>query len=226
MSIYGLAFTKQQRQMGQLVIVMLLVFVSFALPVRVHAADDSASSSSTISKQDQDTIKQRCADALGNNGSKIELGACFEGYVLALNGQDSSSCQSAYKNHPNAIDACSKTGYDLGQKAANRNAQQQAAQNGGGGSNDDQVKAGNLPQGPCSSEAACTNNIESIFNIVFGIAGALALLMIVVSGFRYIVSAGDPQGTSKAKSGIVYALVGLIVAIMADAIVNFVINRL
>lgn len=71
-----------------------------------------------------------------------------------------------------------------------------------------------------------TTAIHTILAVVWGIIGALALLMITVSGLRYITSAGDPQKASSAKNGIIYSLVGLIIAIMAEAIIAFVINRI
>jgi hypothetical protein len=70
------------------------------------------------------------------------------------------------------------------------------------------------------------NAIKAIMSIIFGFIGAIALLVIVVSGFRYIISAGDPQKASQAKNGIIFALVGLIIAISADAIVAFVVKGL
>lgn len=78
----------------------------------------------------------------------------------------------------------------------------------------------NLPM-PDTSTA-----ISTALSITFGIAGAFALLMITVSGLRYVLSAGDPQKISRAKDGIIYALVGLTVAIAAEAIVHFVVNGL
>jgi hypothetical protein len=68
--------------------------------------------------------------------------------------------------------------------------------------------------------------LKAILEIAFGVIGAFALLIITVSGFRYITSGGNPEKTAKAKSGIVYSLVGLVVAITAEAIVAFVVNRL
>lgn len=67
--------------------------------------------------------------------------------------------------------------------------------------------------------------LQTMISIVIGIVAALCLLMITISGFRYIVSGGDPQATGKAKNGIIYALVGLIVTILAQAIVIFVFNK-
>jgi Type IV secretion system pilin len=73
---------------------------------------------------------------------------------------------------------------------------------------------------------ADASKVQTILQIVFGIVGALAFLMIVVSGLRYVLSAGNPDRTSRAKDGIVYALVGMTIAISAEAIVTFVVNRI
>lgn len=73
--------------------------------------------------------------------------------------------------------------------------------------------------------SANTNELQSVLQIVFGIVGALAFLMIVVSGFRYVLSAGNPDRTSRAKNGIIYALVGLVIAILAEALVTYVVNN-
>jgi Type IV secretion system pilin len=83
------------------------------------------------------------------------------------------------------------------------------------------IQPGNLPQANTDS-----GQVQNILGVTFGIIGALALLIIVVSGLRYITSAGDPEKTAKARNGIIYSLVGLIVAIAAESIVFFVVGRL
>lgn len=83
------------------------------------------------------------------------------------------------------------------------------------------ISPGDLPK-----PAADQDHVKAVLAIVFGIVGALALLMITVSGFRYVLSAGDPQRISKAKNGIIYSLVGLAIAIAAEAIVAFVVGNL
>jgi hypothetical protein len=83
------------------------------------------------------------------------------------------------------------------------------------------ISPGNLPQTPANNTA-----VQTIMGIAFGVIGALALLMITVSGLRYIVSGGDPEKMKRAKEGIIYALVGLTVAISAEAIVAFVAGKL
>ncbi len=82
------------------------------------------------------------------------------------------------------------------------------------------IESGGVPTGKANQ-----GSIDTILQIVFSIVGALALLMIVVSGLRYILAGSDAQKTAKAKEGIVYALVGLAVALAAQAIVVFVIRR-
>jgi hypothetical protein len=83
------------------------------------------------------------------------------------------------------------------------------------------ISPGNLP-----NPSANRDEITTILSIVLGIIGAFALLIITVSGMRYITSGGNPEKTAKAKNGIVYSLVGLVVAISAEAIVTFVVKRL
>ena len=61
--------------------------------------------------------------------------------------------------------------------------------------------------------------------LVFGIMGAVALLVITIAGFKYVLSQGNPQETAKAKNTILYALIGLVVAILAFNIVKFVVGR-
>ena len=68
------------------------------------------------------------------------------------------------------------------------------------------------------------STIPTILNIVFSIAASVALLMVVINGFRYITAHGDPNSTASAKNGILYALVGLVVVMAAYSIVAFVVK--
>jgi Na+/melibiose symporter-like transporter len=68
------------------------------------------------------------------------------------------------------------------------------------------------------------STIGLALQIVLGIAGAIAFLIIVIAGFRYVTSEGNPQTTSKAKNTIIYATVGLIVITLAFSIVKFVLR--
>ena len=73
---------------------------------------------------------------------------------------------------------------------------------------------------------ASTSVIANVLAVVFGLIGAIALLMITISGLRYITSNGDPQKAAHARDGVLYALVGVAVAIFAEAIVAFVAGKL
>lgn len=76
---------------------------------------------------------------------------------------------------------------------------------------------------PCSE--ASQSNLQSILSIVFIVIGALCVVMVVIGGFKYVVSSGNPENTKAAKNTIIYALVGLALAFFATAIVNFVVGH-
>jgi hypothetical protein len=66
--------------------------------------------------------------------------------------------------------------------------------------------------------------VKSVGNILIFITGAIAVLMIIVGGLRYTLSGGDQGSLTSAKNTILYAVVGLVVAIAAYAVVNFVLR--
>lgn len=68
------------------------------------------------------------------------------------------------------------------------------------------------------------DRLKDIVNVLLFILGAIAVIMIVVGGIRYTLSGGDSSQTKAAKDTVLYSVVGLIVAILAYAIVNFVLN--
>lgn len=65
---------------------------------------------------------------------------------------------------------------------------------------------------------------RTIVNVMLFIIGAIAVIMLIIGGIRYTVSGGDSSAVTSAKNTILYAIVGIIVAILAYAIVNFVIG--
>ena len=64
----------------------------------------------------------------------------------------------------------------------------------------------------------------TISNVMLFLVGAISVIMIVVGGLRYVISGGNSGNITAAKNTILYAIVGLIIAIMAYAIINFVIG--
>ncbi len=74
------------------------------------------------------------------------------------------------------------------------------------------------------------NNLETVakrvINVILYIVGILAVVMIIIGGVQYTTSAGDQAAVTKAKNTIMYGLIGLAVAVLAYAIVNFVLTKL
>lgn len=66
--------------------------------------------------------------------------------------------------------------------------------------------------------------VKIITNTLLFILGVLSVVMIIYGGITYTISAGDSKQVEKAKGTILYSVIGLIVAILAGAIVNFVLN--
>lgn len=71
-------------------------------------------------------------------------------------------------------------------------------------------------------EVTVEGGLTSILNIVFIAAGLLAVIFVIIGGVKYTVSGGDPSGLKSAKETITYAIIGLIVTLVAFGIVNFV----
>ncbi|HRJ06798.1 MAG TPA: pilin [Candidatus Saccharibacteria bacterium] len=67
--------------------------------------------------------------------------------------------------------------------------------------------------------------IQTIINVLLFVIGAAAVIMIVIGGIRYVLSNGDSAQINGAKNTILYAVIGLVVALLAYAIVNFVITQ-
>mgnify|MGYP001170086102 CR=1 FL=1 len=71
-----------------------------------------------------------------------------------------------------------------------------------------------------------TTFIQTIINVLLFVIGAVAVIMIIIGGIRYVVSGGDQAAVTGAKNTILYSVIGLVVALLAYAIVNFVLDNL
>ena len=94
----------------------------------------------------------------------------------------------------------------------------------------------NLCQGTnaSSSSAGCdsasngqaVNSIVTTIITIFSIVvGGVSVIMIIVGGFRYIISGGNDSGVAGAKNTIVYALIGLVIVAIAQIIVHFILSK-
>lgn len=71
-----------------------------------------------------------------------------------------------------------------------------------------------------------TDTLGTVINVLLFIVGAVAVIMIIFSGIQYVASSGDPARIKKAKDTLIYSIVGLVVALLAFAVVNFVLTSL
>lgn len=79
----------------------------------------------------------------------------------------------------------------------------------------------------CQNDAAKPNQlIRDIISTLLFVLGVISVIMIIVGGIRYALSGGDSGQTKSAKDTILYAVIGLVVALLSYAIVNFVIFRI
>lgn len=98
-----------------------------------------------------------------------------------------------------------------------------------------QGAGGTFSGGSCTSTTdpnlfSTAENPNSVFNNVINvltfIVGAISVLMLIIGGIRYVVSAGDQNAVAGAKNTILYAIVGIVIAFAARAIVLFVVDRI
>ena len=89
-----------------------------------------------------------------------------------------------------------------------------------------QVQQGINDAGGTTNTTSANTLIKNIVNTMLFLVGVLSVIMIIYGGIQYVISVGDSGKVAKAKTTIIYAIVGLIVAILSYAIVNFVISQL
>ncbi|HSX32477.1 MAG TPA: pilin [Candidatus Saccharimonadales bacterium] len=73
---------------------------------------------------------------------------------------------------------------------------------------------------------ADNDRIQTLFNIVLTIMGAVGVLILSLAGIRFMTSRGNPQEAAKAKNAILYTVIGLVVVAMSLVMVNFVVTRI
>jgi hypothetical protein len=78
----------------------------------------------------------------------------------------------------------------------------------------------------CSKgQAGVGSLVRTIINVLSLVVGAVAVIMIIVAGFRYVTSGGKEEGVKNAKNTILYAIIGLVVVALAQVIVHYVLNN-
>lgn len=82
--------------------------------------------------------------------------------------------------------------------------------------------------GTCNTDTAdgsIKSVIGTVINILSMVVGAVAVIMIIIGGLRYVLSGGDSNGVTGAKNTIMYALIGLVIVLFAQVIVKFVLTK-
>jgi len=95
-----------------------------------------------------------------------------------------------------------------------------------------QVCAG-VPNAHVASDGTCqvtgsptlNNVVATAVNVLSMIVGLAGVIMVVMGGFKYITSGGDGQKAAGAKNTLVYAVIGLVIAALAQVLVQFVIKK-
>ena len=81
----------------------------------------------------------------------------------------------------------------------------------------------------CSDTGGATTGfskiITTVINVLSFIVGGVSVVMIIVGGFRYIISGGNDSSVAGAKNTIIYALIGLVIVALAQVIVHFVLSK-
>lgn len=71
-----------------------------------------------------------------------------------------------------------------------------------------------------------TGVFKRVTNTIIYIVGVIAVIMLLIGGIKYVISGGDSKKVTDAKNTILYAIIGLVIAFLSFAIVNFVISAL
>jgi len=66
--------------------------------------------------------------------------------------------------------------------------------------------------------------VSTVTNVLLFIVGALSVVMLIIGGLRYVISGGNSTAVTAAKNTILYAIVGLVIAFVAFAAINFIIT--
>lgn len=96
--------------------------------------------------------------------------------------------------------------------------------------------AGSAPSNPSGDDGSIsisglpdvdpTSALPGVLNTAFAVIGGLSVVFLIIGAIQMTTSAGDPSGFAKGRNTALYALIGLVISIMAFSIVNFVTSRI
>jgi len=77
-----------------------------------------------------------------------------------------------------------------------------------------------------SGSRSVNDVVELVINVLSVVVGFVAVIMIIISGLKYIISSGDSNNINSAKNTILYAIIGLVIVAMAQIIVRFILSKI
>jgi hypothetical protein len=77
-----------------------------------------------------------------------------------------------------------------------------------------------------SSREGAAKQVQGVINLILMLLGILAVIMIIIGGYRYVTANGDEGSVKQGKDTILYSCIGLVLAIMSYGIVNFIVDRM
>lgn len=79
---------------------------------------------------------------------------------------------------------------------------------------------------PLPTQTDLIGSVVNILNVVLGLLSIICVIVIIFGGITYMTSTGDSTKVKKGKDTILYGIIGLVICILAFAIVNFVISKI
>ena len=80
------------------------------------------------------------------------------------------------------------------------------------------------PGGTTNKDFPVLKTINKVTMLLSVVAGVTAVLYIIYGGLRFILSKGDPQGIANARGTVLYGVIGLVIIVVAQALISFVIG--
>lgn len=80
----------------------------------------------------------------------------------------------------------------------------------------------NTPNGAVAQLSCIPAVFANVVNIAVEFAGVVAVVFVILSGFKLITSGGDPKQVDAARKTLTYAIIGLTLIIISFAIIHFI----
>ena len=83
-----------------------------------------------------------------------------------------------------------------------------------------------VPEGTLPDTKADDATIENVLSTIFGALALISIVFITIGGLRYVISEGNEQKVQQAKETVLYAIIGLVISLVAFSVVRFVLGNI